>query len=52
MADTKKLEDVINAVLDGNDEHAATAFHDYLGDKTREFIRNRTEKSDDVADLT
>lgn len=45
--DKKKLEDLINSLIDNNEDQARTVFHDYLGTKTKEFIRDQTVKNND-----
>lgn len=38
MADTKKLQDMLNNLISDNSEQAQTDFHDYLGSKMKEVI--------------
>lgn len=48
MVDKTKLQDVINSLIGAKDDQARTIFHDYMTDKTKEFIKNHhdTKNSD------
>lgn len=39
MADKKKLDDMLNSIIDKNDEQAQVFFHDYLEDKMRDVLK-------------
>jgi len=39
MADKKKLNDMLDALIDKNNEQAQVQFHSYLEDKMREVLQ-------------
>ncbi len=52
MADKKKLDDMLNSIIDKKDEQAQVFFHDYLEDKMRDVLKPvvDVEKDDTVVD--
>ena len=48
MADKKKLDDMLDALINKNSEQAEVHFHDYLEDKMKEVLNPEDEvKVDD-----
>ena len=48
MADTDKLNQMLDALINDKPEEAQIAFHDYLGPKMKEEIHGPAEVSDDT----
>lgn len=50
MADKKKLDDMLDALINKKDEQAEVHFHDYLEDKMKEVL-NPGAEADAEADV-
>ena len=50
MADTKKLHDMLDSLIDDNGEKAQVDFHTYLSDKMKETLAN-VQNDADVVDV-
>jgi len=48
MADKKKLDDMLDALINKKDEQAEVHFHDYLEDKMKEVLNPGAEVEADV----
>ena len=46
MADKKKLNDMLDSIIDKNSEQAEVNFHGYLEDKMREVLNPATAVAD------
>lgn len=44
MADKKKLDDMLDALINKKDEQAEVHFHDYLEDKMKEVLNPGTKE--------